>query len=196
MKITFLKDTQITEDVTKMEMNEMARMFANGATQQFVYTTMGAFFKEDWSDLLNLKMKDKTEDKVTMELSIVDDELSEYIDTLKDYTNNSVATEYMRFLYKKHFFAFLHIFKHHHTNIDEFNGLFTDLAKLVILPKSSKVDNLTIYSKIGKEIYNTLGLDNTNVKFELGYLFANMLETRYEMVGKKNYDNWIARQRM
>ena len=193
MKITFLNDTQITDCVTKFEMNEMARLLGNGASQAHIFTTMGTFLKEDWSDLLTLDASSVGE-KMTITLAITNDELSEYIDSLLEYKNNSVATEYMRYLYKTHFFAFLHIFKHHHTNIDEFNGLFTDLAKLVILPKSSKMDNLTIQSKIDKEIYNTLGLDNTNVKVELGYLFTDMLEKRYEMAGKKNYDNWIARQ--
>lgn len=193
MKTQILIDSQITECVTNYEMNEMARKFANGASQAHMFTTMGTFFKEDWSDFLTLEASVVGE-KMTITLAITNDELSEYIDSLLEYTNNSVATEYMRYMYKKHFFAFLHIFKHHKTNIDEFNGLFTELAKLVILPKSSEVDYLTIYSKIGKEIYNTLGLDNTNVKIELGYLFADMLEARYNMAGKGNYDNWIARQ--
>ena len=192
MKITFLKDTQITNEFFKDEQDEIARLLANGATQQFVYTTLGAFTKEDWSDLLSLTST-SLEDEIELKLKIVNKELSNYIDALTTYSNKSVATYFMSQLVEEgYFFEFLHIFKHHNTNIDEFNDFFTTLAKHITTVE--KFD-MIVLSDIGREIYNTLGLTNNYMKLNLGMAFKDTIEKIIRMAGKDNFNNWIERQK-
>lgn len=190
--VTFLKDTQITNEFSKNEKKEIVRLFANGATQQFVYTTLGAFAKEDWSDLLSLTSSE-TEDEIEVKIKIVNKELSNYIDALTTYSNKSVATYFMEQLVEEgYFFEFLHIFKHHNTNIDNFNEFFTNLAKHIA---SVEKFDMAMYSEIGKEIYNTLELTNTNLKFTFGVAFVNTIERIIRIAGKENFKNWIERQK-
>lgn len=191
MKITFLKDTQITNKFSKNEQNEIARMFANGATQQFVYTTLGAFAKEDWSNLLSLTST-SSEDEIELKIKIVNKELSNYIDALTMYSNKSVATYFMeQLVVESYFFEFLHIFKHHNTNIDNFNEFFTNLAKHIA---SVEKFDMTTYSEIGEEIYNTLELTNNSLTFTLGVAFVNAIQRIIKMAGG-NFNNWIERQK-
>jgi hypothetical protein len=133
------------------------------------------------------------EDEIEMKIKIVNKELSNYIDTLTTYSNKSVATYFMEQLVAEgYFFEFLHIFKHHNTNIDKFNEFFTNLAKHITTVGEF---DMIVFSEIGREIYNTIGLTNNRMKHNLGVAFKNTIEKMIRMAGKDNFNNWIERQK-
>lgn len=183
-QIKFLKDTQITNEFSKNEQNEIARMLANGAPEEFIYRTSGMFRKEDWSGLLSLKMKAMTENKVTMELSIVDEALEDYIEKIHTLQKTFVDY-YMFYIYYNDFFTFLHIFKAHRGNMAEFNKSLTDLAKKTIecnLLEDTKMNDI---SEIGIEVFEILNLKNPIIQYELGNAMVKLL-TNMVRIGEDN----------
>ena len=192
-KVTFLKDTQITNDFSsKWDQREIVRLLTNGAKQQVIYTTLGVFAKEDWSDLLNLTSSE-TEDEIEVKIKIINNDLSAYINSLTEYNFKNVATYFMEQLVEEgYFFEFLHIFKHHNTNIDKFNNFFTNLAKHITTVE--KFD-ITVFSEIGEEIYNTLGLTNNCMIFNWGVAFKDTIDKAIRIAGKENFNNWIEQQK-
>ena len=191
-QIKFLKDTQISERFSNDEVNRIAYSLATYEDQAHTFKSCGEFFKEDWSGFLSLNHTTDQNGKMTITLAIDNDVLSDYIDYVMDYTNNSVATEYMRYMYEHHFFAFLHIFKHHNTNIDKFNEFFTKMAKEVV--NLDEIDMET-QSNIGKEIHKTLDLTSVVMGYDFGMMFTDAIESRIEMAGKENTKYWINAQK-
>lgn len=191
-QIKFIKDVQISERFSKDEVNRIAYSLVTYEDPTHTFKYCGEFFKEDWSGFLSLSHTTDQNGKVTITLAIDNDVLSDYIDYVQDYANNSVATEYMRYMYKHHFFAFLHIFKHHKTNIDEFNEFFTKMAKEVI---NLDEFNMETQSNIGKEIHKTLDLTSVVMGYDFGMMFTDAIESRIEMAGKENTKYWINAQK-
>ena len=184
MKVQLIIDSNVTNQFSKDEKNEMARMLVNGASEEFIYRTSGMFRKEDWSGLLSLKMKSMTENKVTMELSIVDEAFEDYIENIHTLKKTFVDY-YMFYIYYNDFFTFLHIFKAHRGNMAEFNKSLTDLAKKTIecnLLEDTKMNDI---SEIGIEVFEILNLKNPIIQYELGNAMVKLL-TNMVRIGEVN----------